>query len=105
MMRGTVGAIRARLVRALNLHGLVNPHFTRRSRSRSRGGHAETTRGGLDVIRKRRTVALLWHVVAGHEIVERAIMPFSCVENPFSIGDTQQVASHAGHHLSGLNRS
>src|SRR5436305_12183301 len=102
-MSETTGKIRARLVRALNFHGLVNPHLTWGTRAGAGGGHAETTCGGLDVIGKRRTVALWWHVMAGYEVVDRTVVPLGGVENTLRVGNTKQIALDAGHVFGGLN--
>src|SRR3954453_10018915 len=103
MMRQTVGTIRARSVRALNLHGLVNPHLAWRTRTGAGCGHAETIRGGLDVIGKRRTVAFWRHVMARHEVVDRTVVPLGGVENTLRVGNAKQIALDAGHVFGGSN--
>src|SRR5579872_1532534 len=102
-MRETASTIRARLVRALDFHCFVNPHLTWRARAGAGGGHAETTRGSLDVIGKRRAVALWRHVMAGHQVVKRTIMSFGRIENTLRVGDAKQIALDAGHVFGRLN--
>src|SRR5579872_3326615 len=105
MMPEAMTTIRARLVRALDLHSLINPHFAWRPRPRASGSHTETGRSGLDVIGERWTVSFSGQILTRYELVKRAVMPFGRVVNPFSIGNAEQIASYAGHHFGGLHRS
>src|SRR6185437_2172466 len=96
-MRETVSTIRAGLIRALNFHRLVDPHLAWRTRAGAGGGHTKSAASSLKVIGKRRTVGAWGHVMAGHEVVNGTVAPFSGVENTLCVGDAKQIAFHPGH--------
>src|SRR6185312_7053637 len=104
-MRETTSTIRARLVRALDFHGLVNPHLAWRTRPGAGGGHTKSGASSLEVIGKRRTVGAWGHVMAGHKVVNGTVVPFGGVENTLCVCNAKQIAFHACHVFGRLNSS
>src|SRR4051812_35998860 len=102
-MSETTGKIRARSVRALDLHRLVNPHLTWRTGAGASSSDTKSTASRLNVVGKRRAVALWRHVMTGHEVVKRTVVALGGVENTLRVGNAKQIALDASHVFGGLN--